>query len=109
MGEGGATGLITYMQTNSTNVSTLAQDEARKYVDGTLRCGLPARRGACCYKTRSASAQEAHEAIRPTWAMRDPAKVKEFLDPAMFKLYELIWQRFVASQMAVAVFDHDSG
>ncbi|MCZ2123494.1 MAG: topoisomerase DNA-binding C4 zinc finger domain-containing protein, partial [Anaerolineales bacterium] len=49
--------------------------------------------------------QEAHEAIRPTSAMRDHEKVKEFLDPAMFKLYRLIWQRFVASQMEAAVFD----
>ena len=52
-----------------------------------------------------AGAQEAHEAIRPTSAMRDPEKVKDFLDPAMFKLYRLIWQRFVASQMESAVYD----
>jgi DNA topoisomerase-1 len=104
VGEGGATGLITYMRTDSTNVSTLAQDEARKYVMERYGADyLPAE--APVYKTKSASAQEAHEAIRPTSAMRDPVKVKEFLDPAMFKLYQLIWQRFVASQMAVAVFD----
>ncbi|MCE7918810.1 MAG: type I DNA topoisomerase [Chloroflexi bacterium CFX1] len=104
VGEGGATGLITYMRTDSTNVSTLAQDEARRYVMEHYGADyLPAEPPV--YKTKSASAQEAHEAVRPTSAMRDPAKVKQYLDPAMFKLYQLIWQRFVASQMAVAVFD----
>jgi DNA topoisomerase I len=104
VGEGGTTGLITYMRTDSMNVSTIAQDEAREYV--TAKYGadyLPAE--APIYKTKSANAQEAHEAIRPTSAMRDPEKVKEYLDPAMFKLYRLIWQRFVASQMEQAVFD----
>jgi DNA topoisomerase-1 len=57
------------------------------------------------YKTKSAGAQEAHEAVRPTSVMRDPEKVKPFLEPAMFKLYQLIWQRFVASQMEAAVYD----
>jgi DNA topoisomerase-1 len=57
------------------------------------------------YKTRSANAQEAHEAIRPTSVMRDPEQVKEYLEPAMYKLYRLIWQRFVASQMEAAVYD----
>jgi DNA topoisomerase-1 len=104
VGEGGTTGLITYMRTDSTNVSALAQSEAREYVTGKYGADyLPAE--APVYKTKSAGAQEAHEAIRPTSAMRDPEKVKEFLDPAMFKLYRLIWQRFVASQMESAVFD----
>ncbi|MCC7118856.1 MAG: type I DNA topoisomerase [Anaerolineales bacterium] len=104
IGEGGATGLITYMRTDSTNVSALAQAEAREYVSGKYGSAyLPAE--APVYKTKSAGAQEAHEAVRPTSAMREPEKVKEFLDPAMFKLYRLIWQRFVASQMEAAVFD----
>jgi DNA topoisomerase-1 len=104
VGEGGATGLITYMRTDSTNVSTLAQGEARQYVSGKYGSDyLPSE--APIYKTKSAGAQEAHEAIRPTSVMRDPAKVKPFLDPAMFKLYNLIWQRFVASQMESAVYD----
>jgi DNA topoisomerase-1 len=104
VGEGGTTGLITYMRTDSTNVSAMAQAEAREYVTGKYGADyLPAE--APMYKTKSAGAQEAHEAIRPTSAMRDPEKVKEFLDPAMFKLYRLIWQRFVASQMESAVFD----
>ncbi|MBI5942842.1 MAG: type I DNA topoisomerase [Chloroflexi bacterium] len=104
VGEGGTTGLITYMRTDSMNVSTIAQNEAREYVSGKYgKDYLPAE--APVYKTKSANAQEAHEAIRPTSAMRDPEKVKDFLDPAMFKLYRLIWQRFVASQMESAVFD----
>jgi DNA topoisomerase-1 len=104
VGEGGTTGLITYMRTDSMNVSTIAQGEARDYVMGKYGADyLPAE--SPMYKTKSAGAQEAHEAIRPTSAMRDPEKVKEYLDPAMFKLYRLIWQRFVASQMESAVFD----
>lgn len=104
VGEGGTTGLITYMRTDSMNVSTIAQKEARDYVMGKYGADyLPSE--SPVYKTKSAGAQEAHEAIRPTSVMRDPEKVREFLDPAMFKLYRLIWQRFVASQMAVAVFD----
>ncbi len=104
VGEGGTTGLITYMRTDSMNVSTIAQNEAREYVVGKYgKDYLPSE--SPIYKTKSANAQEAHEAIRPTSAMRDPEKVKDFLDPAMFKLYRLIWQRFVASQMEQAVFD----
>ncbi len=104
VGEGGATGLITYMRTDSMNVSTIAQDEAREYVIGKYgKDYLPAE--APIYKTKSAGAQEAHEAVRPTSVMRDPEKMKPYLDPAMFKLYRLIWQRFVASQMEAAVFD----
>jgi DNA topoisomerase-1 len=104
VGEGGTTGLITYMRTDSTNVSELAQKEARQFV--TAKYGadfLPEE--APKYKTKSAGAQEAHEAVRPTSVMREPEKVKPFLDPAMFKLYQLIWQRFVASQMESAVYD----
>ena len=104
VGNGGTTGLITYMRTDSTNVSTLAQTEARQYV--TEKYGsdfLPPE--PPLYKTRSAGAQEAHEAIRPTSVMRDPEKVKPFLEPAMYKLYNLIWQRFVASQMEAALYD----
>src|SRR5215212_3456960 len=104
VGNGGTTGLITYMRTDSTNVSVSAQTEAREYVTGKYgKDYLPPE--PPIYKTRSANAQEAHEAIRPTSVMRDPEQVKQYLDPAMFKLYRLIWQRFVASQMEVAVYD----
>ena len=101
---GGTTGLITYMRTDSTTVSPVAQQEARDYVSEKYgKDYLPEEPPQ--YTKRSANAQEAHEAIRPTSVMRTPEKMKEFLDPAMFKLYRLIWQRFVASQMDVAVYD----
>ena len=104
VGNGGATGLITYMRTDSTSVSASAQQEAREYISNKYgKDYLPAE--ATQYKTRSANAQEAHEAIRPTSVMREPEQVKEFLEPAMYKLYRLIWQRFVASQMEAAVYD----
>jgi len=105
VGEGGTTGLITYMRTDSTNVSASAQNEARQYV--TQKYGsdfLPSNPPQ--YKTKkSANAQEAHEAIRPTSVMRDPEQIKQHLEPAMYRLYRLIWQRFVASQMEAAVYD----
>jgi DNA topoisomerase-1 len=104
VGEGGTTGLITYMRTDSTNVAELAQNEARTYVMEKYGADyLPPEPPQ--YKTKSKGAQEAHEAIRPTSVMRDPEKVKAYLEPAMFKLYRLIWQRFVASQMEAAVYD----
>ena len=104
VGSGGATGLITYMRTDSTSVSASAQQEAREYISNKYgKDYLPAE--ATQYKTRSANAQEAHEAVRPTSVMREPEQVKEFLEPAMYKLYRLIWQRFVASQMEAAVYD----
>jgi len=104
VGNGGTTGLITYMRTDSTNVSPLAQQEAREYVTGKYGADfLPPEPPQ--YTKRSANAQEAHEAVRPTSVMRTPEQVKEYLEPAMFKLYRLIWQRFVASQMEAAVYD----
>jgi len=104
IGNGGTTGLITYMRTDSTNVSVLAQNEAREYIGGKYgKDYLPPEPPQ--YTKRSANAQEAHEAVRPTSVMREPEQVKDFLEPAMFKLYRLIWQRFVASQMEAAVYD----
>lgn len=104
VGEGGSTGLITYMRTDSTNIAEVAQKEAREYVTGKYGADfLPPEPPQ--YKTKSKGAQEAHEAIRPTSVMRDPEKVKPYLEPAMFKLYQLIWQRFVASQMEAALYD----
>src|SRR5512136_156068 len=104
VGEGGTTGLITYMRTDSTNIAEVARDEVRKYI--AQRYGndfLPEK--PVEYTKKVAGAQEAHEAIRPTSVLRDPEKVKPFLEPAMFKLYQLIWQRFVACQMEAAVYD----
>jgi len=104
MGEGGPVGLITYMRTDSTTVSKLAQGEARKFISD--RYGdqyLPQK--AREYKTKAKSAQEAHEAIRPTSVMRQPVELKKSLSNEQYRLYRLIWQRFVASQMASAVYD----
>jgi len=104
VGEGGTTGLITYMRTDSTNIAEVARNEVRGYI--AQRYGsdfLPEKPPE--YTKKVAGAQEAHEAIRPTSVLRDPEKVKPFLEPAMFKLYQLIWQRFVASQMEAAVYD----
>jgi DNA topoisomerase I len=104
VGDGGNSGLITYMRTDSTNISDIARNEVRQFI--AARYGndfLPPAPPE--YKTRAVGAQEAHEAIRPTSVMRDPDKVKPFLEPAMYKLYQLIWQRFVASQMESAVYE----
>ncbi len=104
IGQEQATGLITYMRTDSTNVAEVAQQEARKFV--TERYGadyLPPEPPQ--YKTRSKGAQEAHEAIRPTLVAREPKAIAEYLTKDQLRLYTLIWQRFVASQMAAAIFD----
>jgi DNA topoisomerase-1 len=104
IGEGGAVGLITYMRTDSTNVSELAQKETRQFVEQRYGNGfLP--KEAPIYKTKSRGAQEAHEAIRPTSVMRQPEGLKEYLNRDQFRLYQLIWQRFVASQMTAAIYD----
>lgn len=104
IGEGGTTGLITYMRTDSTNVSDLALEEVRKYILDTFGANfLPAE--AAKHKTRAAVAQEAHEAIRPTSVNRTPEILKQFLSPEQYKLYQLIWKRFVASQIESAVYD----
>jgi DNA topoisomerase-1 len=104
VGEGGTAGLITYMRTDSTNISEIAQKDTREFIQKQYGGDfLPA--SAPQYKTRAVSAQEAHEAIRPTSVWRIPDKVKHFLTPEQFKLYQLIWQRFVASQMETALYD----
>ena len=104
VGSGGAVGLITYMRTDSTNVAEMAQQEARTYIQ--QRYGesfLPAR--PPFYRTKTLGAQEAHEAIRPTSVFRSPDSIKGFLNRDQFRLYQLIWQRFVASQMTAAIYD----
>ena len=101
--EEGPVGLITYMRTDSTRVSNDALDEVREMV--SKRYGtdyLPEKPNI--YKSKKA-AQDAHEAIRPTSAMRDPESLEKVLAEDELKLYRLIWRRFVASQMAPAVFD----
>jgi len=101
---GESVGLITYMRTDSTQVAESAQAEARQFI--RERYGdesVPPQ--ARVYRTRSRLAQEAHEAIRPTSVYREPTAVKARLTPEQFRLYDLIWKRFVASQMASARFD----
>jgi DNA topoisomerase-1 len=104
VGEGGSVGLITYMRTDSTNVAESAQEEAREFI--ARRYGdafMPAE--APKYRTKSRGAQEAHEAVRPTSVLRQPEAIKEYLERDQFRLYQLIWQRFLASQMTAAVYD----
>jgi DNA topoisomerase-1 len=104
VGNGGETGLITYMRTDSTNVSEVAQKQVRAYVEEELGPEyLPPEPPT--HKTESKSAQEAHEAVRPTSVMRTPELIKKYLTRSQFRLYQLIWQRFVASQMVPAVYD----
>jgi DNA topoisomerase-1 len=102
---GGETeGLITYMRTDSVNVASVAQEAARTTI--ATRFGpdyLPATPNV--YKTRAKGAQEAHEAIRPTDPARDPESVRARLTSPQLRLYRLIWQRFIASQMSPAVLD----
>ncbi len=99
---GGAVGLISYMRTDSVNLAQEAIAEIRAYV--TERYGadhLPEQ--PRLYKTKAKNAQEAHEAIRPTSVLREPAAVKAFLSVEQSKLYELVWKRSVACQMAHAL------
>jgi DNA topoisomerase-1 len=104
LGEQGTVGLITYMRTDSTNVAEVAQAEARDFIGRRYGADyLPPSPPQ--YKTRAKGAQEAHEAIRPTSVFREPAALKPFLDSEQYRLYNLIWQRFVSSQMVNAVYD----
>lgn len=100
----GTVGLITYMRTDSFNLATEAVMQIRDYVKKNFEADyLP--KSPIMYKTKSKSAQEAHEAIRPTDINRSPTKVRQFLTDEQFKLYEMIWKRAVACQMAPAKFD----
>jgi DNA topoisomerase-1 len=103
LGEEGLVGLITYMRTDSTRVAPEAIQEVREYVGKEYGAAyLPETPNT--YKEKKDS-QGAHEAIRPTSAMRHPDQVKQYLKEDEFKVYKLIWQRFVASQIMPAVFD----
>jgi DNA topoisomerase-1 len=101
VGDEGAVGLITYMRTDSTQVATVAVQEARQYIRQLFGPEyLPEKPRA--YKTRSKAAQEAHEAIRPTALQRHPDSLKAYLTLNQLNLYTLIWRRMLASQMADA-------
>ncbi len=104
LGPDGTIGLITYMRTDSTSVSKQAQEEARQFIQEQFGADmLPPE--APVYKTKSKTAQEAHEAIRPTSVWREPGRLKRYLSRDQLSLYTLVWQRFVSSQMAQAVYD----
>jgi DNA topoisomerase-1 len=103
LGEEGSVALITYMRTDSVNVSGDALAQVREMIPERFGSNyLPEKPNY--YKSKK-DAQEAHEAIRPTDAMRAPEDVRKYLEDDLFKLYQLIWQRFVASQMLPASFD----
>lgn len=100
---GEAEGLITYMRTDATTVSSSAQEEARKHI--ALKFGdeyLPAKPRKFA---TAKSAQEAHEAIRPTAVLKEPDTIKSFLTKDQYRLYKLIWERFLASQMEAAIME----
>ena len=107
IGEHGHTGLITYMRTDSLNLSADALSATRAYIVSTFGASY-ALEHPRTYKTKSKGAQEAHEAIRPTDVTRAPADIKQYLEKQQYKLYELIWQRFVSTQMPPAIFDATS-
>ncbi len=103
IGGGETVGLITYMRTDSTRLSAQAQEEARTMIKEKFGADfLPAKPPV--YKAKK-GAQEAHEAIRPTFATREPAAIKDYLSRDQNRLYKLIWNRFIASQMAPALYD----
>lgn len=104
LGKEGTVGLITYMRTDSTRIAASAQEEAKEYILGKFGEAF-APETPRQYSKKAASAQDAHEAIRPTSAMRDPESVKEFTSRDQYRLYKLIWDRFMASQMTSAVLD----
>jgi DNA topoisomerase I len=104
LGEAGSVGLITYMRTDSVNVAQEAQVEARALI--VEKYGpeyAPVEPNV--YKSRTKNAQEAHEAIRPTSSRRTPDDVRPFLSREQLRVYELVWQRFLASQMTAAVYE----
>jgi len=106
LGEEGSVALITYMRTDSVNVSQDALQQVRELIPERFGSSyLPEKPNY--YKSKK-DAQEAHEAVRPTDVSRTPEDVRKYLPDDQFKLYQLIWQRFVASQMLPAIFDQTS-
>ncbi|MDM5358002.1 type I DNA topoisomerase [Peribacillus sp. ACCC06369] len=103
LGKEGTVGLITYMRTDSTRISDVAKQEAHTFIQnsyGEEYVQVEQRK-----EKKQTNAQDAHEAVRPTSTLREPGIVKEFLSRDQFRLYKLIWERFVSSQMSSAVMD----
>jgi DNA topoisomerase-1 len=107
VGEEGTVGLITYMRTDSVNLSTLALKDAHDVISAAYGKEYALAKPRI-FKTKSKNAQEAHEAIRPTYIAKTPIELKRYLTPDLHKLYELIWKRTVACQMAEALLDQTS-
>jgi DNA topoisomerase-1 len=105
IGDEGSTGLITYMRTDSTNVASSAIAETMKYVREKYGAKYVPPRPRL-FRASARGAQEAHEAIRPTRIYREPANIKKYLNNNQFRLYDLVWKRMVASQMAAALFNN---
>ena len=105
LGNEGAVGLITYMRTDSTRIAESASQQAREYLRVLFGEDFVCKTPQLYESGKSKNAQEAHESIRPTDPSRRPDEVKKYLSADQFKLYQLIWQRFMASQMTPAVFD----
>ena len=96
----GTVGLITYMRTDSTRISDQAKAEAKGYIQEKYGNDYTSNR-----KAKGQGDQDAHEAIRPSSTLRTPADMKDYLTRDQHRLYKLIWERFVASQMAPAILD----
>ncbi|GBF11668.1 type I DNA topoisomerase [Tepidibacillus infernus] len=103
LGKEGTVGLITYMRTDSTRVSQVAQEEAKEYIKKTYGEKYLPKNPRTAKKGKNA--QDAHEAIRPTSVFKTPDSLKAFLSRDQLRLYRLIWERFVSSQMAPAILD----
>jgi DNA topoisomerase-1 len=110
LGEEGSVGLITYMRTDSLNIAEEAIEECRAFIRETFDRNLPPGKESYLsekprrFRTEAKGAQEAHEAIRPTSARRTPDAIARYLTPDQLKLYRLIWERFVATQMKPAIY-----
>ncbi|WP_338469837.1 type I DNA topoisomerase [Niallia sp. XMNu-256] len=103
LGKEGTVGLITYMRTDSTRISDVAKEEAAGYIRSTY--GDDYLQKSERKEKKNNATQDAHEAIRPTSVLREPSSLKDSLSRDQLRLYKLIWERFVASQMAPAVMD----
>ncbi|KAF1084546.1 DNA topoisomerase 1 [Sporotomaculum syntrophicum] len=106
LGKEGPVGLVTYIRTDSTRVSEIAEQEAASFIASSFGTEyVPSEKRRLAPKGR---AQDAHEAIRPTSVQREPDSIKQFLTREQYKLYKLIWERFIASQMSPAIIDTTS-
>ncbi|WP_010269604.1 type I DNA topoisomerase [Paenibacillus senegalensis] len=104
LGKEGTVGLITYMRTDSTRISPAAQEEAKQFIEGKFGAEFVPSTPRV-YSKKNSNTQDAHEAVRPSSVLRQPDEIKSFLSRDQYRLYKLIWERFVASQMTSAVLD----